>query len=255
MLPGFTRAPVTRFNRPVSANRVVEAVGFPLDELKRARAKIEGATINDLFLTIVGGALRHYLASKEELPAASLVALMPMSVREEATGRSGGNEVGGVPVPLRTDVADPVERLAAVRHDALAAKRDAQILGRGFVKSALDGLPGFAADAFARYVVLPQLNVTVSNVRGPDVALFVAGARLVHFYPVSIATDYVGLNHTGFSYNGVLWITAVACRNMMPDPAFYAACLRQSFDELMAGIDAVPKPGTAKPRRPRVAAS
>ena len=58
-----------------------------------------------------------------------------------------------------------------------------------------------------------------------------AGARLVHFYPVSIATDYIGLNHTGFSYNGVMWITAVACRNMMPDPGFYADCLRASFEE------------------------
>jgi len=166
---------------------------------------------------------------------------MPMSVREEGRGSKGGNEVGGVPVPLRSDIADPLARLKAVRHDAQTAKRDSEIMGRGFLKSIMDELPTFAAEAFMRHVVYPQLNVTVSNVRGPEVPLYVAGARLVHFYPISIATDYIGLNHTGFSYNGVLWITAVACRNMMPDPSFYSDCLRESYNELMAAIGALSK--------------
>ena len=252
-LPGFTKAPPTRFNRPVSANRVVEAVGFPLAEMQRARAHLDGTTINDLFLAIVGGAMRKYLQSKDELPGESVMALMPMSVREEGKRSKGGNEVGGVPVPLRSDIADPLARLKAVRHDAQTAKRDSEVMGRGFLKSIMDELPTFAAEAFMRYVVYPQLNVTVSNVRGPEVPLYVAGARLVHFYPVSIATDYIGLNHTGFSYNGVLWITAVACRNMLPDPAFYADCMRESYKELMAAIAALPRgAATAAMPQPRV---
>ncbi len=244
-LPGFVRAPATRFNHPVSANRVVEAVALPLDAMRRARARLDGITINDLFLTVVGGALNQYLASKEELPAKSLMALMPMSVRQEGAASESGNQVGGVPVALHSEIADPLARLAAVHDDAEAAKRGSDALGRGFLKSILDELPHLAAEAFIRYYIYPQLNVTVSNVRGPEATLYVAGARLVHFYPVSIATDYVGLNHTGFSYNGVMWITAVACRNMMPDPGFYADCLRQSFDELVAAIDALPAPTTS----------
>jgi hypothetical protein len=78
--------------------------------------------------------------------------------------------------------------------------------------------------------------------------LYVAGARLVHFYPVSIATDYVGLNHTAFSYNGVMWISAVACRNMLPDPAFYVQCLRESFDELVAAAAKLTPTRPAKTR-------
>jgi diacylglycerol O-acyltransferase / wax synthase len=240
-LPGFVKAPLTRFNRPVSANRVVEAVALPLDRMKAACGKLEGVTINDLFLAIVGGALRRYLESKEELPATSLMALMPINVREEGRPSMGGNQVGGAPVPVHSDIADPLKRLKAVHHDSRSAKRGAEILGRGFLKSVLDELPHFAAEAFMRYAIYPQLNVTVSNVRGPEATLYVAGARLVHFYPVSIATDYVGLNHTGFSYNGVLWISAVACRNMLPDPGFYADCLRASFEDLMAAIDALPE--------------
>jgi diacylglycerol O-acyltransferase len=142
---------------------------------------------------------------------------------------------------VHSDIADPLKRLKAVHHDSRSAKHGAEILGRGFLKSVLDELPHFAAEAFMRYVIYPQLNVTVSNVRGPEATLYVAGARLVHFYPVSIATDYVGLNHTGFSYNGVLWISAVACRNMLPDPGFYADCLRASFEDLMAAIEALPE--------------
>ena len=69
-------------------------------------------------------------------------------------------------------------------------------------------------------VLMPQLNTAVSNVRGPEAPLFVAGARLVRLYPVSVPADGVGLNHTAISYDGVMWISAVACRGMLPDPAF-----------------------------------
>jgi diacylglycerol O-acyltransferase len=245
-LPAFLKAPPTRFNARVSANRVVEAVALPLDRLKAACRKIDGVTINDLFLAIVGGALRRYLQSKDELPATSLMALMPISVREAGLASAGGNQVGGAPVPVHSDLGDPLARLRAVHHDSRAARQGAEALGRSFLKSVLDELPHFAAEAFMRYYIYPQLNVTVSNVRGPEATLYVAGARLVHFYPVSIATDHVGLNHTGFSYHGVLWISAVACRNMMPDPAFYADCLRASFEELMTAIEAVPERAIAR---------
>lgn len=245
-LPGFMRAPPTRFNRPVSANRVVEAVALPLERMKAACRKIEGVTINDLFLATVGGALRRYLAAKDELPDTSLMALMPIDVREEGRRGAGGNQVGGAPVPVHSDINDPLRRLKAVHQDARSARRGVEVLGRGFLKSALDEMPHFAAEAFVRHFVYPRLNVTVSNVRGPEATLYVAGARLVHFYPISIATDYIGLNHTGFSYNGVLWISAVACRNMMPDPGFYADCLRASFEELMAAIEALPEGAKAR---------
>lgn len=239
-LPSFVRAPHTRFNAPVSANRVVEAIGFPMAEIRRVVERAGGATVNDVFLSLVGGALRAYLDDKGELPAESLTALMPIALRKAEKGGDGGNDVGGVPVPLHTEIWDPLERLRAVRRSAAAAKRDAEVLGRDLVKSALEVLPHAASEWMLRHVLAPRLNVAVSNVRGPEVPLHVAGARAVHFYPVSIATDYIGLNHTAFSYNGTFWVTAVACRNMLPDPAVYAACLRRSWDELVAAVEALP---------------
>jgi hypothetical protein len=78
------------------------------------------------------------------------------------------------------------------------------------------------------------VNVTVSNVRGPDKQLYMAGAKLQMFTPVSIIIDGIGLNLTGLSYNGTLWVCFVSCRKMLPDPAVFVKCLTESFAELVA---------------------
>jgi len=165
---------------------------------------------------------------------------MPISVRGAEKVTTPGNQVGGAAVRLYSNLADPLARLHAVHDDAMAAKHGSQALGHDLLEQIMDDLPHSVAESFVRYAVVPQVNVKVSNLRGPDVPLYVAGARLVHFYPLNIATDYIGLTHTAFSYDGSLWVAAVACRNMMPDPAFYADCLRASFDELIAA--ALPRP-------------
>jgi hypothetical protein len=79
---------------------------------------------------------------------------------------------------------------------------------------------------------MPKLSLVVSNVRGPDVTLYMAGARMVAHLPISIVLDGVTLNCTGFSYAGTLWVCALACREVLPDPAFFAECLRGSFEDL-----------------------
>ncbi len=83
-----------------------------------------------------------------------------------------------------------------------------------------------------RNVRIPKLSLIVSNVRGPDIPLYMAGARLVAHVPISIVVDGIGLNCTGFSYAGTLWICAVSCREMLPDPAVFADCLREAFADL-----------------------
>ena len=111
-------------------------------------------------------------------------------------------------------------------------RRFSEIVGRDLTARLFEVLPDAANELATRRLVLPQMSIVVSNVRGPDVPLFMAGARLVSFAPVSIAFDGLGLNVTGFSYHGTLWICAVACRDMLPDPAFFAECMRESFADL-----------------------
>lgn len=226
------KPPATRFSGKVSAHRVVEVVGLPLTAMKEMRRQLDGATINDLFMATVGGALNRYLASKGELPDRTMTCMVPMTLRGADKGQDAGNQIGMAIMPLHTDVADPLDRLHAIRRDAGKAKAMAGVVGKDLSARLLDLLPLAAAELAVRRLVVPQMSIVVSNVRGPDVPLFMAGARLVSFAPISIVIDGLGLNVTAFSYHGTMWVCAVACRDMMPDPAFFADCLRGSFTEL-----------------------
>ncbi len=229
---GLRKPPATRFSGKVSTHRVVEVVGLPLAEMKRMRQRFTNATINDLFLATVGGALHQYLAGKDELPDRTMTCMVPMTLRGADKGQDVGNQIGMAIMPLHTEIADPVDRLHAIQRGAGKAKAMAGALGKDTSARLFDVLPAAVADLAARRLVIPQMSIVVSNVRGPDVPLFMAGARLVNFAPVSIVIDGLGLNVTAFSYNGTMWLCAVACRDMMPDPAHFAACLRQSFQQL-----------------------
>ena len=245
------RPPVTRFSGKVSAHRVVELVGVPLAGIKAVRQKVEGATINDVFMATVGGALNKYLGAKGELPDRSLTAQVPMTLRGDNKGEAG-NQIGVAVMPLHSEIADPVERLRAIGLGAGKAKAMVGLVGKDLTKHVYDLLPAAASELFTRKVMLPTMNIVVSNVRGPDVPMYLAGAQMVAFAPVSIAIDGLGLNVTGFSYHGTLWICAVACRDMMPDPGFFADCLRESFADLVAASPAsereVAAPARSKPR-------
>jgi diacylglycerol O-acyltransferase len=237
------RKPITRFDHPVSAHRVVDAVGLPLAECKKIRQHVPDVTINDIFMAACGGALRAYLDAKGELPKKTLNAMMPMTTRGETKDPDAGNQIGMTTMPLRTDIADPVERLLAVKRGSGKSKALSAALGKDLPARLIQVLPAVASKLLIKQGIVALSNVTVSNVRGPDVPLYLAGARLVLYLPISIAFDNLGLNITGFSYHGTLWVCFVSCRGMMPDPATFAQCLKTSFDELVQGALAL---GTGK---------
>ena len=203
-------------------------------------------------MTTVGGALRRYLADKGELPEATLTCMVPMSFRGPDKTADLGNQIGMAVMPLHTELHDPIDRLQEIRRGAAKAKAFNEVVGRDLAARLFEVLPDAASELATRRLVLPQMSIVVSNVRGPDVPLFMAGARLVSFAPVSIAFDGLGLNVTGFSYHGTLWICAVACRDMLPDPAFFAECLRVSFTELerAAAMAASPEAGASTQSAP-----
>jgi diacylglycerol O-acyltransferase len=224
--------PQTRFSGNVSAHRVFEAVSLPLSEMRVIRQQVPRATINDQFLCVVGGALRAYLSDKNELPDASMVAMVPMTLRGVDKGGDRGNQVGFTLMPVHTEIEDPLERLRAVVESAVKSKRVTDAIGREIARDLMESLPSIVADPLLRNAQVPRIGLVVSNVRGPDVPLYMAGARLVNYVPISIAINGMGLNVTGFSYAGDLWICAVSCREMLPDPAFFADCLRSAFDQM-----------------------
>jgi diacylglycerol O-acyltransferase len=227
--------PQTRFSGNVTAHRVFEAVSIPLAEFRQVKRQVPRATINDQFLCIVGGALRAYLSDKNELPDATMVAMVPMTLRGDDKGGDRGNQVGFTVMPVHSDIEDPIVRLRAIVDSTETAKRVTNAIGKELARDLLETLPAVVANPLLRNVKVPRIGLIVSNVRGPDVPLYMAGAQLVNYVPISIAIDGMGLNVTAFSYAGNMWICAVSCREMLPDPAFFADCLRTAFEQMKEG--------------------
>jgi WS/DGAT/MGAT family acyltransferase len=224
--------PQTRFSGDVSAHRVFEAVSLPLADFRKIRQQVPKATVNDQFLCVVGGALHAYLTAKNELPDATMIAMVPMTLRGQEKGNDVGNQVGFTVMPVHSEIADPLERLRTISDAAETSKRVTDAVGKELARDLLESLPSVIADPLLRNVQVPRIGLIVSNVRGPDVPLYMAGAQLVNYAPISIAIDGMGLNVTGFSYAGSMWLCAVSCREMLPDPSFFADCLRTAFEQM-----------------------
>jgi WS/DGAT/MGAT family acyltransferase len=250
-------APRTRFSGPVTAHRVVDNRSFDLAEVRRIKSAVPGATINDAVLAVVAGALRRYLESKGELPSEPLVVMAPISIRSAEERGSMGNRVSAMMLPIPTNIADPIERLRVVQTTTeetkgMAAAIPARTLTdfNEFIPWALAGLAARTAASFRMAETMaPAVNTVVTNVPGPQVPLYMAGAKLLKQFGMGPVTDGMGIIHPVFSYNGEIAISVTACREMMPDPAFYAECLQSSFDELAAATAApAAKKTTARKR-------
>jgi diacylglycerol O-acyltransferase len=235
--------PKTRFNEAVSPHRVFEARFHDLADFKRIKASVPGATVNDVALAYVGGALRAYLDGHGELPDESLVAACPISLRDSDDKSGKGNMVFGRLQSLGTDIADPIERLASIAASTAGGRSGSdqstgtQLLELiGTVPTSLVGMTAKAAS------VLPfsgptVANTTVTNVPGPTEPIFFSGARLVRAAGLGPLIGGLNLIHVVASYNGTLSISATADRDSLPDPATYAECMEKAFQELLAGVD------------------
>ena len=258
-------APRTRFNRVISAHRVVEGRSFPLADVKAIRSLAPGCKVNDVFLAIVGGAMRKYLLAKEDLPDKTLTAMAPISVRGVGEKGDMGNQVAAMVAPLGTHVEDPVERLEFVRSSTCNSKAMTQAIGARNMTEASKVSPAlwmslgaqlYTRLGLANRGVAPMFSTVVTNVPGPPVPIYSAGARLESMMGLICLTDGMGLGHTVQSYVDEATIAFTACRDLLPDPEFYAQCIEDSFAELR---DAAGKPtnsapdGPAKPRPARKA--
>ncbi len=168
LLQALRKPPATRFAGKVSSHRVVEVVGLPMAGFKTIRQHLPDATINDIFMATVGGALREYLESKRELPDETLTCMLPMSFRGPDKTTDVGNQIGMAIAPLHTEIHDPVARLLAIKRGAAKAKAMASAMGRDLAARLFDVLPTSASDVITKRLVLPQMSIVVSNVRGPD---------------------------------------------------------------------------------------
>ena len=241
-------APKTRFNGKVSAHRVWDAVPFKLAEIRAIKDAVPDATVNDVILSIVGGALRTYLKDKDELPKDTLTAMAPISVRAEGEKAALGNLVSAMVVGLGTQVEDPLERLRFVHDEAMNSKAMTNAVGAkalaDYSKLVPSGLAGLAARLYTRVGAAnahaPVYTCVVTNVPGSRVPMYFCGAKMVAMYGTGPVFDGMGLINPVYSYGDTIAVSFTCDRDMMPDPDRYAAALRSSFAALKA---AASKPG------------
>ncbi|MGN3975081.1 wax ester/triacylglycerol synthase family O-acyltransferase [Tsuneonella sp. SYSU-LHT278] len=250
-------APKTRFNKVISAHRVVEGRSLPLADIKAIRALAEGSKVNDVFLAIVGGALRKYLIAKDDLPAKTLTAMAPISVRSKSEKGDMGNQVAAMVAPLGTHIEDPAERLRFVHQRTVNSKAMTEAIGARNMTEASKVSPAlwmslgaqlYTRLGLANRGMTPMFSTVVTNVPGPPVPIYSTGARLESMFGLLCLTDGMGLGHTVQSYVNEATITFTACRELLPDPDFYARCIEESFEELRAAAKATGSPsGKGKP--------
>jgi len=235
-----TKVPRTRFNGNVSPHRVFDGRSFSLDEIRAIKGRVDGATVNDVIVSVCGGALRRYLESKGELPEESLVAMAPVSARPEQLRKAAGNLVSTMSLSVRSDIAEPLERLRAVHGESERAKKLTHTVGASLAAEAAQFLPstttGLMATAYGRYGLAKRLppifNTVITNVPGPNIPLYSMGSQMVANFGLGPVTHGLGLFQPVIGYNGQITISAISCREMMPDPAFYCDCLTETFEDL-----------------------
>ncbi len=232
-------APRVHFNGSISGDRVVAYVDVPLEHVKAIK-NIVGGTFNDAVTAICGGALRGYLTDHDDLPESSLIAVVPVSVRG-GDEDIAANRTSAMFTILGTDIEDPVERLKVVRQANLVGRGDQRAAGDDIVARVSEIAPPNTTAAIARFYGSLRLadrlpivhNVVISNVAGPPVQIYLAGAKVEGLYPLGPVLEGPGLNITIVSYKDRVGFGLIACADNLPDLAELAAHFPLAVEQML----------------------
>jgi len=256
LLPsGIKLGPRTPLNVAVSGARAFVTARIPLVEAK-ALAKHFEVKLNDVILATCAGALRRYFAAEPSTLKKSMICAAPVSLRA-AGDTSQNNQVSMMLIDLATNIADPVKRIQAIHKASMASKTTAGVM-KGVMSSATSDLPTLGIPwlmsvitplyktAVATNRIPVVANVVVSNVPGPPVPLYLAGAKMLEYYPVSIVTHGLALNITIHSYAGQLDYGLIAAKKEVPRLAKMVKAVHDAHQELMTLLTPVATQKTKK---------
>ena len=185
--------------------------------------------------------VRRWLIEHDELPPDPLIAQIPISVRTSEQTGTFGNRIMLMAAPLFTNEPDPLKRLYATHEAMVDVKERHKALPASLLQNANELIPPAVFSRAARLTFRlstsrpgrPAWNLVISNVPGVQFPLYLAGAKLVANYPVSVITDGMGLNITVMSYDGHLDFGIVGDRDQIPDLWCMIDWLREGLDELL----------------------
>jgi diacylglycerol O-acyltransferase len=247
-------APKTIFNVPIGGARRCAAQSWPIERFMAIK-RAAGVTLNDVVLAMCGGALRAYLIEQNALPDRPLIAMVPVSLRDDDSP-GGGNQVGALLASLATEQEDPAARLAEVA----ASMRNNKSVFKELPKLQQMALSAFNVSPLLLSLVSPALgsaappfNLVISNVPGSREPLYWKGARLDGNYPLSIALDGQAMNITLTNNADNLDFGLVGCRRSVPSLQRILGHLEDSLTDLEHAVCGQKK--AAAPRRKSAAAS
>jgi diacylglycerol O-acyltransferase len=258
----MSAAPPTPWNKSITAHRRFAMRPAKVSDLKRLK-DVTGGTLNDVVMAIVAGALRAYLIEHDALTDKPLRAMVPVSIRTGNEEEPWTNRVSSLMVDLPTHLADPMARLATCREAMDRAKRQFELVpAEALVDVAQYSSPVVATSAIRMAARLkladrmdPPVNVIISNVPGPRQPLYLGGARMQTYIPVSTIAEGMGLNVTVHSYLDELEFGLIACRELVPDLWHMVDLHLEEVDVLFAAAGVPRQPAGAEPVTTGTAAS
>ncbi|MBU3004594.1 WS/DGAT/MGAT family O-acyltransferase [Paraglaciecola arctica] len=233
-------APKTPLNATITNQRSFARFSIPYADVKKV-AKLNGVSLNDVVMSISGEGMLRYFADEVFVPIEPLLAAIPVSVRPEGNTELS-NQVSIARMSLATNIEDPLERLQAIKassnHTKSLMSDVKAIMPTDFPSIGAPWLMSSLASTLTRTRVVnavpPFANVLISNVPGPNITLYFAGAKQISTYPVSIPYHGMGLNITLQSYNGWLDFGLISCQKLMPDIHELAQHMKDALQELLA---------------------
>ena len=241
--PTAVRPVQTVFNRMPDADRVMGHLRLPMCDLRRLEAAT-GATINDIALCVVSGAMHDYLAQQDDLPAQDLVASMPISIRDSNKDNGFGNRISMANLSLHNHSREPLARLEAIHRATHTTKQKDHHQRGDTLLSLLDNLyPALIVWAGHRLVnsrllesLTPFNNTVVTNVPGIREPCYLCGAELVDYLGLGLLAPTITLFHVISSVPAHVNITYLSCHASLKDEDAYRQALQHSWQQLLEAI-------------------
>lgn len=237
-LPLFT-APHSPFNRQITANRRIVSASIELSRLKAIKASLGDVTLNDVVLGLCAETLRCYLEQQGCDTDKSLVAMTPISVRSSSLRRATGNQMSAMLLDLATCEPNPAARIRHIHRNAVESEPYREAISADRLTELLPStLLALSARLYSEFQVAqryhPLFNLPITNVPGPQVPLFLQGARLIRQYNSAPLFDSLGLVIVAVSYQGQLTLNFTLCPDVVPEGESLQKLVTESLEKIEA---------------------
>jgi WS/DGAT/MGAT family acyltransferase len=226
-------ASATPLNLPIGPHRRFDWLLMDLQAVKDVKNRL-GGTVNDVVLTTVAGALQRFLERRRvNVDVLKVRASVPVSIRSSGQRGTLGNQIALWMTDLPVAERDPLRRLAKVRDTTARLKESRQAMGAQVLAAVSEWTSSTLLSVAVRLTTRSRpFNLVVTNVPGPQIPLYMLGARLKEFYPMLALLQNQGLGVALFSYEGRLCWGFIADWELVPDLHDFVLDIEASFGDL-----------------------